>query len=66
MDAITRHRFPTATHDGLMQRGVGTMLLIARQAAAAWSAAEERRIMAQVEPRLRDDAGLERFNDGRG
>lgn len=62
MGAITRHGFLAATHDSFMQRGANTALLMARQAAAAWDAAEERRIMAQVEPRLREDAGLERFN----
>ena len=67
MGAITRHGFLAATHGSFMQQGVSTALLLARQAAAAWDTAEERRIMAQVEPRLRDDAGLERFNEnGRG
>ena len=61
MAVTTRHDFLAASHESLVYRGNARAMLLVRQAAASWRAANERRALAQVDPRLLADAGLERF-----
>lgn len=66
MAVITRHDFLAASHEGLADQGAARTVLLVRQAAASWRAANEHRALAQINPRLLADAGLERFgNSGR-
>ena len=61
MAVTTRQDFLAASHDSLAQRGTTYTTLLLRRATVRLRAADERRVLAQVEPRLLTDAGLERF-----
>ena len=61
MAVIIRQDFLAASHDSFAQWGASYTTLLLRRATASLRAADERRGLAQIEPRLLADAGLERF-----
>lgn len=63
--AMTTHQdFLAASHSSPGRQGDALATLFVLRTAASWQAANERRVLAQIEPRLLADAGLERFGNG--